>query len=134
MLLKKLQEEMDHQDALAAERASHAAGDMEVDDAAAARTAADGGDQGADKPGMKQQELVDWYMEMQINRKVITTYEEGEAEYDLAFKVISHMIKREGLLVVVTAPRRAAGEGADAYRNRVWKERRLALSPSYVPE
>jgi len=67
-------------------------------------------------------------------RKVITTYEEGEAEYDLAFKVISHMIKRDGLLVVVTAPRRQAGEGADAYRNRVWKERRLALSPSYVPE
>jgi tRNA1(Val) A37 N6-methylase TrmN6 len=66
--------------------------------------------------------------------KAITTYEEGEAEYDLVFKVISHMIKRDGLLVVVTAPRRAANEGADAFRNRVWKERRLALSPSYVPE
>jgi hypothetical protein len=66
--------------------------------------------------------------------KAINTYEEGEAEYDLLFKVISHMIKREGLLVVVTAPRRAPDEGADAFRNRVWKERRLALSPSYVPE
>lgn len=68
------------------------------------------------------------------HRKAVTTYEEGEAEYDLAFKVISHMIKREGLLVVVTAPRKQQGEGAEAYRNRVWKERRLALSPSYVPE
>lgn len=50
------------------------------------------------------------------------------------FKVISHMIKREGVLVVVTAPRKQAGEAPEAFRNRVWKERRLALSPSYVPE
>jgi hypothetical protein len=67
-------------------------------------------------------------------RKAITTYEDGEAEYDLVFKVISHMIKREGVLVVVTAPRKQAGEAPEAFRNRVWKERRLALSPSYVPE
>jgi hypothetical protein len=83
---------------------------------------------------MRQQDLVDWYMELQIGRKAISTYEEGETEYDLVFRVISHMIKRDGVLVVVTAPRRQAGESADAYRNRVWKERRLALSPSYVPE
>ncbi len=146
MLLRKLTEETDHQEALAVERRQQRAaaagggddaGAMDVDDAAAPRAGGEeavAGDQGTDKPGLKQQDLVDWYMEMQINRKAITTYEEGESEYDLVFKVISHMIKRDGLLVVVTAPRRAAGEGADAYRNRVWKERRLALSPSYVPE
>ena len=139
MLLKRLQEETDRQEAAAAERAARRAAGMDVDgdDAApaAGAAAADGGDQGAaERAGMRQQDLVDWYMEMQISRKAITTYEEGEAEYDLAFKVVSHMIKREGLLVVVTAPRRQAGESADAFRNRVWKERRLALSPSYVPE
>jgi len=73
MLLKKLQEETDHQEAAAIERRQQReaeGGDMDVDDAAGARggEGADAGDQGVDKPGMKQQDLVDWYMEMQINR------------------------------------------------------------------
>lgn len=43
------------------------------------------------------------------------------------------MAKREGLLAVSGAPRRQPGEGDDAFRNRLLKERRLALSPNFVP-
>lgn len=66
MLLKKLQEEMDHQEALAIERRQQRGGATDAADDAAGAPAE--GDQGAEKPGMKQQDLVDWYMEMQINR------------------------------------------------------------------
>lgn len=60
--------------------------------------------------------------------------EAGEREYEIVFKIINHLIKREGILVVVAAPRRQPGESELAFRNKLWRERRLALSPSYVPE
>jgi hypothetical protein len=58
----------------------------------------------------------------------------AEVEFELAYKVINHMYRKEGLVSVVGAPKRQAGEDDDAYRNRLWKERRLALSPNFVPE
>lgn len=51
-----------------------------------------------------------------------------------AAQVISHMYRREGLVSVTGAPKRQANEDDDAYRNRLWKERRLALSANFVPE
>jgi hypothetical protein len=84
--------------------------------------------------GVRQQELVDWYMERLIDQRVVSTYEQGERAYHLAFRVINHLVRREGLVVVVTVPRRRDGEAEAAFRGRLWRERVLALSPSYVPE
>lgn len=85
MLLKRLQEETDRQEAAAIERQQQrqaasggGGGAMDVDGAEGQgqREEGDAGAAGADdqgaaeKPGMKQQDLVDWYMEMQINRWV----------------------------------------------------------------
>jgi hypothetical protein len=60
--------------------------------------------------------------------------EQGEEEYGLAFKVIAHLIKKEGLLEVVATPAQLPGEDLALYSQRRLKERRLALSPNYVPE
>lgn len=67
-------------------------------------------------------------------RNAISSVQAAEVEFELAYKVINHMYRKEGLVSVVGAPKRAAGEDDDAYRNRLWKERRLALSANFVPE
>jgi hypothetical protein len=67
-------------------------------------------------------------------RNAIASVQAAEVEFELAYKVINHMYRKEGLVSVVGAPKRQAGEDDDAYRNRLWKERRLALSPNFVPE
>jgi hypothetical protein len=67
-------------------------------------------------------------------RKEIESYAQAEEEYNLVFKVINHLIKKEGLLAVVATPARQQGEDAESYKNRLWKERRLALAPNFAPE
>jgi hypothetical protein len=67
-------------------------------------------------------------------RSAITSVQAAEVEFELAYKVINHMYRKEGLVSVVGAPKRQTGEDDDAYRNRLWKERRLALSSNFVPE
>lgn len=58
----------------------------------------------------------------------------AESEYELVFKVITHLVRKEGLLTVTGAPKRQASEDEDGFRNRLLKERRLALSTNFVPE
>jgi hypothetical protein len=93
MLLNKLREETDRQEAAAEERRAAAgagggagvegaAAAMDIDDAAGAggqqRDGGGSGDQGgAERPGLRQQELVDWYMEAQINRWGLGALGEG---------------------------------------------------------
>lgn len=69
-----------------------------------------------------------------MRRGAITSFSAAESEYELVFKVINHLIKREGLLAVSGAPKRVPGEADDVFRNRLLKERRLALSANFVPE
>lgn len=69
------------------------------------------------------------------HRSAIKTIEQGEEEHQLVQRVINHILKREGLLVVVSARvKRQAQESEDEFRVRLAKERVLALSPTYVPE
>lgn len=49
-------------------------------------------------------------------------------------QVIGHLIRKEGLVAITGAPKRQAGEDDDGFRNRLLKERRLALSANFVPE
>ena len=145
MLLRRLRE---REDAVRADEA-RAEGPAAPADAGADATAAGAADAdplpadpraaaasraAAARYGCRQQELVDWYMERLIDRRAVQTYDQGERAYHLAFRVINHLVRREGLVVVVTVPRRREGEGEAAYRGRLWRERVLALSPSYVPE
>ncbi|WIA33122.1 hypothetical protein OEZ86_006274 [Tetradesmus obliquus] len=131
MLLRRLweiQQEQERAAAAAAGEAEAAAG-MEVDGEAAAPPPSR-----EQRAGVVQKELVEWYMQKQLERNAITSVQAAEVEFELAYKVINHMYRKEGLVSVVGAPKRAAGEDDDAYRNRLWKERRLALSANFVPE
>lgn len=67
-------------------------------------------------------------------RGAIQSFEAAETEYELVFKVIQHMYRKEGLLTVTGAPKKQPSEDDSSFRNRLWKERRLALSPNFVPE
>lgn len=67
-------------------------------------------------------------------RGAISDIPAAEAEYDLVFKVIGYLLRKEGLLTVTGAPKRQASEDEDSFRNRLLKERRLALSANFVPE
>jgi hypothetical protein len=143
MLLRRLRE---REDAVRAEEARAAPAEAEPAADGAAAAAAAGADPlpaddataasraAARRYGVRQADLVDWYMERLIDQRVVATYEQGERAYHLAFRVLNHLVRREGLVVVVTVPRRADGEAEAAYRGRLWRERVLALSPSYVPE
>ena len=48
----------------------------------------------------------------------------------LAEKIISHLIKRDQVLMVVEQPERAEGEAAADYGKRLQHERVLALNPN----
>jgi hypothetical protein len=71
---------------------------------------------------------------MPCNRRAIADFAAAEAEYDLVFKVIAHLIRKEGLVTITGAPKRQAAEDDDSFKNRLLKERRLALSANFVPQ
>eukprot|EP00878_Enallax_costatus_P008872 GHUV01009274.1.p1 GENE.GHUV01009274.1~~GHUV01009274.1.p1 ORF type:complete len:441 (+),score=237.04 GHUV01009274.1:235-1557(+) len=122
MLLRRLWENQQEQER---QQAAAADGEMDVDGAAATPL---------HKSGTVQKELVDWYLEKQLQRGVIKSFEAAETEYDLVFKVINHMYRKEGLVTVTGAPKKQPNEDDESFRNRFMKERRLALSPNFVPE
>jgi hypothetical protein len=67
-------------------------------------------------------------------RGAISDIPAAEAEYELVFKVIAYLLRKEGLLTVTGAPKRQEAEEEDSFRDRLLKERRLALSANFVPE
>lgn len=69
-----------------------------------------------------------------VARGVIKDIPAAEAEYELVFKVIAYLLRKEGAVTVTGAPKRQEGEDEDGFRDRLLKERRLALSANFVPE
>jgi hypothetical protein len=67
-------------------------------------------------------------------RGAITDLGAAEVEYELVYKVIAYLLKKEGLITVTGAPKRQEREDEDSFRERLLKERRLTLSANFVPE
>jgi DNA replication licensing factor MCM6 len=84
--------------------------------------------------GLKQHELLRWYLDEQSAKGAFATLAEMAAEYRLVKTIVSHLIRRDGTLLVIGEP---SAEELDALpeeeraRARV-DGRVLALNPNYV--
>ncbi|CAK0783083.1 hypothetical protein CVIRNUC_006278 [Coccomyxa viridis] len=85
--------------------------------------------------GVKQHELMDWYFAHQSERQVSQMSEdELKEEFMLVGKIINHLIRVMGILVVVETPERAPSDSDTAYARRMQRERVLAVNPNFVTE
>ena len=55
-------------------------------------------------------------------------------EFLLVGKIIGHLTRVAGVLVVVDTPERRPSEGDPAYAKRAQRDRVLAINPNYVVE
>ena len=55
-------------------------------------------------------------------------------EFILVGKIIQHLIRAAGVLLVVETPERAAEDDDAAYARRVQRDRVLALNPNFAVE
>lgn len=62
------------------------------------------------------------------------TEEELKEEFVLVGKIINHLIRVMGILVVVETPERAPSDSDTAYARRVQRERVLAVNPNFVTD
>lgn len=62
------------------------------------------------------------------------TEEQLKEEFLLVGKIIQHLIRIMGVLVVVETPERAPSDSDTAYARRVQRDRVLAVNPNYVVE
>lgn len=78
-----------------------------------------------------QRDLLKWYFDYLVAQGAITTREEGVKEIVLAEKIVAHLIRKEGVLLVVDTPARRDAEEAKDHAKRVQLERLLALNPNF---
>ncbi|QCE13236.1 DNA replication licensing factor MCM6 isoform X2 [Vigna unguiculata] len=84
--------------------------------------------QGNGLAGMRQKDLIQWYVDQQNERNNYSSMEEVTAEISKIKAIIESLIRREGHLIVVDDGQEAAAEGGGAPRNN----RILAVAPNYV--
>ena len=80
---------------------------------------------------LAQRDLLKWYFDYLVAQGAITTREDGVKEIILAEKIVAHLIRKEGVLLVVDTPARGPDEEAKEYAKRVQLERLLALNPNF---
>ena len=106
-----------------------------------ATEAVEGGADGDDTPrtegrtaaGIRQIDLMRWWLEQMNSRGVYTTSEQAEADMRLLRSVIQNLIKRDGILVVIDDPSEYAGED-HLPTVQEQDERVLGVNPNYVVE
>ena len=84
--------------------------------------------------GLKQHELLRWYLDEQSAKGAFSGLEELGAEYRLVKTIVAHLIRRDGTLLVIAEPSEeeiAALPEAERAAARV-HNRVLALNPNYV--
>ncbi|KAL1542164.1 MCM DNA helicase complex subunit mcm6 [Salvia divinorum] len=86
--------------------------------------------EGTGLAGLRQRDLIQWYISQQNEKNNYTTVEEAEAEVTKVKAIIESLVRREGYLIVVGDGRE---EGADGESNRPSRDDRiLAVAPNYV--
>ncbi|CAA0825364.1 DNA replication licensing factor MCM6 [Striga hermonthica] len=83
--------------------------------------------------GLRQRELVQWYVEQQNEKNNYSSMDEAAAEVTKLKAIIESLIRREGYLIVVDDGREDVGDGENA-RPPSRNERILAVAPNYVPD
>uniref|UniRef100_A0A7N1A4R4 DNA replication licensing factor MCM6 n=1 Tax=Kalanchoe fedtschenkoi TaxID=63787 RepID=A0A7N1A4R4_KALFE len=88
---------------------------------------------GSGLAGMRQRDLIQWYIGQQNEKNNYSSMEEAAAEVSKLKAIIESLIRREGHLIVIDDGREAAAEGADrqptpSSRN----DRILAVAPNYA--
>ncbi|RDX60369.1 DNA replication licensing factor MCM6, partial [Mucuna pruriens] len=83
--------------------------------------------EGTGLAGMRQRDLIQWYVNQQNERNNYSSMEEAAAEVSKIKAIIESLIRREGHLIVVDDGSQAAAAGAEHTRN----DRILAVAPNY---
>eukprot|EP00261_Vitis_vinifera_P016824 XP_010646174.1 PREDICTED: DNA replication licensing factor MCM6 [Vitis vinifera] len=83
--------------------------------------------------GMRQRDLIQWYVGQQNEKNNYSSMEEAANEVSKLKAIIESLIRREGHLIVVDDGRQAAAEGEDGRPPSVSRnDRILAVAPNYV--
>ncbi|KAG6402110.1 hypothetical protein SASPL_138982 [Salvia splendens] len=86
--------------------------------------------EGSGLAGLRQRELIQWYISQQNEKNNYTTMDEAAAEIKKVKAIIESLIRREGFLIVVGDGRE---EGADGESNKPSRDDRiLVVAPNYV--
>ncbi|XP_061356562.1 DNA replication licensing factor MCM6 isoform X2 [Gastrolobium bilobum] len=84
--------------------------------------------------GMRQRDLIAWYVDQQNDKGNYSSMEEVSAEISKIKAIIESLIRREGHLIVVDDGRQAAAEAAGAEQSTSISrnDRILAVAPNYI--
>ncbi|XP_074335699.1 DNA replication licensing factor MCM6 [Apium graveolens] len=82
--------------------------------------------------GMRQRELIQWYVDQQNEKNNYSSVEEAAAEISKIKAIIESLVRREGHLIVLDDGRQAAEEGDNARQTSSRNDRILAVAPNYV--
>lgn len=88
---------------------------------------------GAPVAAVRQCDLVAWYFDFQAQRGALLDVDLA-SERALVNRIVSHLIRARGVLVVVEVPGQHAGEVPGDYRRRCVRERLLAVNPNFSDE
>ncbi|KAL3345760.1 hypothetical protein AABB24_024623 [Solanum stoloniferum] len=80
--------------------------------------------------GMRQKDLIQWYVSQQNDKNSYSSMEEAAAEVTKVKAIIESLIRREGHLIVVDDGRQAGEESGRQSASR--NDRILAVAPNYV--
>ncbi|KAI3465768.1 hypothetical protein Pfo_022439 [Paulownia fortunei] len=83
--------------------------------------------------GLRQRDLIQWYIGQQNEKNNYSSMEEAAAEVTKVKAIIESLIRREGYLIVVDDGRQEIEEGENA-RPASRNDRILAVAPNYVPD
>ncbi|XP_020536006.1 DNA replication licensing factor MCM6 isoform X2 [Jatropha curcas] len=84
--------------------------------------------------GMRQGELIRWYVEQQNEKNSYSSVEEAKNEATKIKAIIESLIRREGYLIVVDDGRQPEADGEGARQSSSRDDRILAVAPNYVVE
>ncbi|KAK2981683.1 hypothetical protein RJ640_010453 [Escallonia rubra] len=88
--------------------------------------------EGTGLAGMRQRDLIQWYVTQQNEKNNYSSMEEAAAEVSKIKAIIESLIRREGHLIVVDDGRQSAEEGETARQPSSRNDRILAVAPNYV--
>jgi len=87
-----------------------------------------------EEEGIKQADLMSWYMEEQTRKGLLESEAQAEEEMHLLLKVINHLIRKSHVLAVSFTPDPNPGESDADYQSRVQEERVLTLHEGFNPD
>ncbi|KAF7121035.1 hypothetical protein RHSIM_Rhsim13G0136200 [Rhododendron simsii] len=90
--------------------------------------------EGTGLAGMRQRDLIQWYVSQQNEKNNYTSMEEAAAEVSKVKAIIESLVRREGHLIVVDDGMQGAAEAGDnnARQSSSRNDRILAVAPNYV--